>query len=494
MPGNARVRRRLSSLRHDKRGVTAILFALLAIPLVLAVGMAVDLGIAYYMKTRLSYAVDAAALAVGSTVTSDTSELIKRGTSFVNANYPANALGTPENISVKVVNDTITVSADVTFDTFFLGIVGQDTITVSAESEVIRNIKGLQVAMVLDVTGSMRTNTTPTNIAALRTAAEDFVDILFGSYTTHPHLEVALVPYSSSVNPGPEAFGGNTSPPAPSWWPTSPGSPSFTYDGYSGTQWKGCVFERTGTNRMGDSSSTGWTPYSYPPDKSNNYRLNNITGTIRFDQERHGNNASGPNLGCPSPIIPLTNDKTTLVNEIRALDAWERGGTLGDIGMAWGRRVLSPQAPFTTPVPYNDPDWDKAIVMMTDGENTVYNFTGNYGWNGNKEEPTYRSDLTGYGWLSSSNPQFGTNSAGKAQSDVNTRLANLCTDIKNNGITIYTITFTSSISPATKQIYQNCASKRDDGTRNWFDSPTQADLKATFRAIAIELSRLRVSN
>jgi len=496
MTDEKRILGRLLPLWRDTRGVTALTFGLMAIPLTLAAGMAVDLGIAYYLKSRLAFAVDAAALAVGSTIGEDT-DLDQRATNFFKANYPDTTLGRSDGVQVSVSGDVITVSGAVTFDTFFLKIVQQNSITVRAESQVIRSIKGLEVALVLDNTGSMRSRN---NIGALRVAAEDMVDILFGGVSTHPNLFVSIVPYAASVNPGPEAFSGSTSPPAPAWWPApdDPGYVAFTYtpenfdnpgDPMNGQGWKGCVIERTGRDMMGDDSATGWTPYAWEPEPSNNYDIDDMMNTVDYDPSVYQNQGRGPNLGCPSRIVPLTNKKDDLVSYIRNLEAWHRGGTMSDIGMAWGLRVLSPNDPFDEGEPWDKPLWEKAVVLMTDGDNQFFKLGRTKSSDTNQQNPDVNSDYTGYEWLEASNPLIGTNSKSTAKTILNNRLAEVCEAIKDKGIVVYTVTFTSNINSATKDIYKNCAS---DPTK-WFDSPTQDDLKASFNAIAIELSKLRVA-
>ncbi|MBB4287079.1 Flp pilus assembly protein TadG [Roseospira goensis] len=457
------------------------------VPLLLALGGAIDFGIAYYIKNRLGHAVDSAALAVGSTV-EDAVDVTERAGDFIAANYPAGVMGWVHDVSVTVTNDIVTVAAKASFDTHFLKLFQWDRITVSADAEVIRSIKGLELAMVLDNTGSMRGGN---NIGALRIAAEDMVDILFGHETEHPYLYISIVPYAASVNPGPEALGGSTNPPDPSWWP-EPGDPHYvpfewTADG-TGQGWKGCVMERTGADLLGDDSATGWTPFVYESGPANDYDPDDMPGTVRYNPTTYQNSGTGPNLGCPSPIIPLTNRKGDLVDVIRGLDAWHRGGTMADLGLAWGRRALSPEAPFTEGKAWDEPRWEKAIVMMTDGENQFYRLDKDK-WPPNEPDPSVNSDYSGIGWLSSSNPLIGTNSKSTANDIIDARMALACEDIKAQGIIVYTVTFSSSINQATKDLYRDCASD----PAKWFDSPSQEDLKASFRAIAIELSRLRVS-
>jgi Flp pilus assembly protein TadG len=55
----------LRQLAERREGAIAIIFALCAIPAVIAAGMAIDVGRAYMVKVRLGAALDAAALAVG---------------------------------------------------------------------------------------------------------------------------------------------------------------------------------------------------------------------------------------------------------------------------------------------------------------------------------------------------------------------------------------------------------------------------------------------
>ena len=75
----ARLLKNLGALLADRRGNVAMIFALSLMPITLLAGGAVDLNQAMTARTRLSQALDAAALAVGvNTSLSDADEVAFR--------------------------------------------------------------------------------------------------------------------------------------------------------------------------------------------------------------------------------------------------------------------------------------------------------------------------------------------------------------------------------------------------------------------------------
>ena len=456
----------IRSLFQCKRGNVSILFAFSLIPVVACAGMAVDVAQAYAAKTRMGYALDAATLAVGSS-TGTNAQLTQIAQNIFNANFPSGTLGATPTIALTVTGSTISATASASIPTTLMKVVGITTVPISANSTVIRQINGLELAMVLDNTGSMVTNN---NIGAVRTSAQTLTDILFGGIAVHPYLKIALVPYSAAVNVGSIA---------PSLITTS--------DQYAPTNplgWKGCVIERAGADGIGDTPTVSWMRYNWLPAVDNNYSLTNAA-TVLTGQS-YGNSATGPNLGCPTPITPLTNVYSTVTAGISAMQAWSRGGTLGDIGMAWGLRVLSPDWPFQQGLPFGTPQWTKALILMTDGDNQFYKLTGTSG--GNKVNTAVNSDYTGYGRLDELG-RMGTTNVSTANALINTRMASVCQTLKSKGVVIYTIIFTSGISTTTQNMYKNCATDPS----KYYNAPTQTDLQNSFQAIATELSKLRVA-
>ena len=131
---------------------------------------------------------------------------------------------------------------------------------------------------------------------------------------------------------------------------------------------------------------------------------------------------------------------------------------------------------------------DKVVVMLTDGNNEWYDKPGAAPGCAGIETPcTFPdADYTAYGRLSEG--RLGTTVNTTATGRINTRMTALCTAMKANNITIYTIVLQLN-NTVTQNLYRNCASKPE----YFFVSPSAADLSAIFREIATQLSNLRLA-
>ena len=105
----------------------------------------------------------------------------------------------------------VTLSARATTPTLFMRVFGHDTMTVSARSVIQRETTGMELALVMDNTGSMwadpsgvtRTDIAGTPFEAMRNAALDLVDIIYGDEDEIDNVWVSLVPFVATVNIGP---------------------------------------------------------------------------------------------------------------------------------------------------------------------------------------------------------------------------------------------------------------------------------------------------
>jgi Flp pilus assembly protein TadG len=190
------MKRSFGRFLNDRRGAFAMQFALMVVPLFICTGLAIDGGRAFLARFELGSALDAAALAAGSTV-GDQAALETVARRYVDKNYRQAPAG---SVSLKLTpgTDMLTLDGTVPMDTFFMPIVGIKTINVSAQSEVRRGGTDLEVALVLDTTGSMKGS----RITDLKAAATDLVNTVVNDDQTPHYSRLALVTYGDNVYVG----------------------------------------------------------------------------------------------------------------------------------------------------------------------------------------------------------------------------------------------------------------------------------------------------
>jgi hypothetical protein len=375
------------------------------------------------------------------------------------------------------------------------------------------------VALVLDNTGSMWSAAgSQSRIEGLRSASLSLTKELFKTENAEDEVRVAVVPYTAMVNPGPASTSIVDTSLTGDFRIQDPQSLTgvkstelsvLEHAPSDKTQWKGCVLERSGNASMDDTppgGSNNWKPLIWPIFNDNQYTVFTSgkakgqidPATVDPGGNKNANSFTGPNVGCPTPILPLTNKEADVTASLNAMTAWNRGGTLSDIGMAWGIRVLSPTAPFTESKTMTDkktgeaiwesPRWRRAIVLMTDGDNLVYN-AGNEGTRVKSGKEL--SDMTGYGRLgeASMTALFKSSNAGTVKTKVDERLGQLCAEAKKLDIIVYTVVFSNSTNAATRAIYETCAS---DKGKYWY-APSSDALNSAFGAIGSDLNKLRIT-
>ncbi len=498
--------RRLLPFRR-RRGTMALASALSLVPLAMLAGIAIDFGRLWVAQDRLAQAVDAAALAGARrlSVTDPTPEAQQ----FFNANLGNGGDIMVDRFSVVTASDnrTLTVTATGRMRTSFIALAGESWrfLPVRAEARARRTTMGMELALVLDVTGSM----SGTPMTQMRLAATDLVNILFGNRASLDTLYVAVVPYSSAVNFGP----GRTD-----WLAGGAAAVS----GFAPFRWRGCVEARANGDDQNDNppSVSPFRPFLNPSTRAQtaaqafgwNAARNGpvfgdndwgttptITSNETPDLDEHdsqdpaqmwtnGNNRRGPNVGCGQPVAGLNNDRAAIVNIISRLQPTSRGGTMGNLGLQAGWMVLSPRwrglwgtsawgtvTPPGLPLNYPGPRdfMVKAIVMMTDGNNA---------WHDYARPPV--SDYTGY--RRAGDGMLGVTTMSAAVSRIDMRMTSLCNNIKSRGITIYTITL--GTTPATQALYRGCATSPS----HYFHAPSASQLRGTFQEIGSQLSNLRL--
>lgn len=217
--------------------------------------------------------------------------------------------------------------------------------------------------------------------------------------------------------------------------------------------------------------------------------------------------SAGPNADCTrSAILPLTDTPATVTSAITAMTA--EGGTNIHEGTVWGMRVLSPTAPFTEGAPY-DQATSKVMIMMTDGENTAYNLSTHCSavraLNGSCYNSAYgfpyNSRNTVAASTSSGNiERLGAHNSGSFTSNadlvtaMNQRTLQTCANAKAAGITVYVIGLaTAQAQQSTQAVVESMLSSCASTTDKAYFPQNPGELKDVFRAIADDLSALRLA-
>jgi Flp pilus assembly protein TadG len=487
---------------EEEHGNALLIFGLGIMAFMGATGSAIDMGRAQMLQSQMSSSLDAAGLAAGATAS--TADIQTEATKFFNVNFKANQFNATVDSIVATPNadrTLITLSAQATMPTVFMRYFGKNSVTVRADSEITRASKGMEVVMVLDITGSMAGS----KMTSLRNAANDLVDALFGNNAQLSNFWIGMVPYVASVNIG----SARTS------WLSNYDLSRYPSNYPAGaTRWKGCVEERATTNNLdyndtppnATDPTTLWPMYFWADNDVDNNWIQGSTISLNQNYDYSNAGARGPNVACGQPIQVFTSYKATIQTAINGLQHWRRGGTTSTIGLAWGWRLISPRwrglwgheqvsGQDRLPLDYNTPLMEKVIVLMTDGVNEF--FDGQDDILGTNTDPSY-SDYTAYGRLDDLRAPVSSTSQSTGITNLNNRMTALCNAVKANNIIIYTITFQLGNSTAhnnARTLFRSCATRPE----YYFDAESQVsgssspDLRTVFRTIGDSLANLRIS-
>ena len=186
----------------ERGGGVAVMFAL-SIPVVTALGLvAVDFHRAAGVKLQLQDALDAATLATARSSAMDNTAAFTKGDQVLKANLKGFSQTALVTDSFTITNGVVSATAHVTVTPLIANLFLGGPMTVGATSEAVRANKKLEIALVLDNTGSMSQNNKLTNLI---TAANDLVDTMSaaaGRLTDPTAIKISLVPFSMTVRVG----------------------------------------------------------------------------------------------------------------------------------------------------------------------------------------------------------------------------------------------------------------------------------------------------
>ncbi len=454
----------LRDWRDDSRGNTAVIFGLAIIPLVFAAGAAVDTIRVIREQTALAAAIDTAALAVATSPRSNLSglgtaakaarivELKDYAKKYILKNYtPVFHDDTDIGLVIDITDTMVTLTASHDFPTTLMAMSGRADMKLNATAEITKGGTNIEVALILDNTGSMAGS----RITNLKVAAKDFVDIVVKTTQTPFYSKVAIVPYSMGVNVG-NTYATAARGSVINGISTTPGHSNYRFKNTDNKDKtfaiSTCVSERTGSEAFTDA-----------PVSAN----------------KVGRNYAAPANPCATGIMsPLSSSKTALNASIDAMVA--SGSTAGQVGVAWGWYTLSPTFGLWTgnsvPASYGASKLKKVAVLMTDGEYNSPYCTG-----------VISRDATN----GSGDPLDHIN-CNATNGNVYTQSQNLCNAMKAKGITVYTVAFqltTGSTAAAAQALMTNCATSPSYR----YDAANETELRTVFKSIANDLLTLRIS-
>ena len=188
----------------DRKGGVAPILALGIIPLVGAVGAAVDYSRASAVRTAMQASLDSTALMLSKDAKNlSLAQLDQKATAYFTAmfNRPeaTDVQITPQMTPLDTGRFSLSISGAAKLNTMFWRLMGQQQFDITATGEVIWGIKKLNLALALDNTGSMSQSG---KMTALKQAAHNLLTTLQNAATTPGDIKVSIVPFATDVNVG----------------------------------------------------------------------------------------------------------------------------------------------------------------------------------------------------------------------------------------------------------------------------------------------------
>lgn len=412
------------SFLADRRGNVMMLFGLALVPIMGVIGVTVDYGRASRLKQSLSAAIDAAALMAARDAPKLTdAQLTDRVNNWLKDNLPddAKAQFTGATVSIDRAGRTVNIVANGSVPTTIAQVLGTSALDVSTSSQSTWGTNSIELALVLDNTGSMAQNG---KMTALKAAAKDLVQIMKEATQEQDQIRISIVPFSTRVIL-------DTALKDSAWlrWDQKSCSKNWPYTctTISKPAWQGCVTDRDQSYDVSDTAPSGANATLYPADFCDTY-----------------------SPASQARVMGLTSDWNALNTQIDTMQP--TGATNITIGAVWGMATLSPGEPFTGAKPANTPRLNKYMILLTDGDNTKNRWDGN-------------------------------GSSLSTAVDDRTKLA--CTNIKSNGVLVYTI----RVMDGNATLLRNCASTPG----MYYEVTAASQLSPIFKAIAAEISQVRLT-
>ena len=420
----------------SEQGNIAVLFGILAVPILSFVGAAIDYTRANTARTAMQAALDSVSTMLAKDLSDGTitaAQINTKAQAYFTALYTnkdAKAVTVSATYTANTSQgSTIVVNGSGNVTTDFMKVAGFPQIGFDSSSTAAWGNVRMRVALALDVTGSMADDG---KMTAMKPAAKALIDQLGALAKNTGDVYISVIPFAKDVNVGASNY-------TQSWIEWS----EWDQDNRSCNGWG------WGANCTPDNHNT-WN--GCVTDRDQDYDTKNTTPTADYHTKFYAEQYNA----CPAQLAPLTTDFASLKTKIDSLVP--NGGTNQPIGIAWGWQSLTQGAPLNAPAEDPNYTYKRALIVMSDGLNTQDRW------------PAYGNGQTQY------------------NSSIDNRQKIQCDNIKAAGIVIYTMHVNTNGDP-TSAVLQYCASGADK-----FTTVTSASqIMTAFTAIGTSLSKLRVA-
>jgi Flp pilus assembly protein TadG len=376
--------------KEEEGTVTVLAFAIFVMFLIMG-GIGIDTMRQEMARASLQATLDRAVLAGATAVNNAAARAVIEDYFAKSGQSDYLAAQEAGDIDIRLNSSKVTARASQTLDTYLMRLSGVDTLTSAGNSTAEVTIPKLEIAMALDVSGSMM----GARIDALKPAAKNFVDSILDS--TEPNdAVISVVPFSWGVTPSKEIYEALTVNESHKYssclelqdddFETTTIDPNTAYDQLTYTSREGTTFGDLTTTPLSSFLDTYYQS-CYTQDYFN--------------------------------ILPYATTKASLHAKIDSLEAG--GSTSNDEGVKWASALLDPafrpvvqtlQQPIqlpqddgtiltyslvepaltSMPAVFNESDTLKVIVLMGDGANdNSYRFSNTYrGANSDLYKLTYQ--------------------------------------------------------------------------------------------------------
>jgi hypothetical protein len=413
------IKRSLKSYLGNESGNFAMMFAVLSVPLLIAVGMAIDISRAQSFHSKLQDAADVAVLQASVLTSLSEDDLEIQARRIFDANlYDVDVQITEFDLTEDQDGD-LSVRVRGNIPAMFAKVGGYPKLNVTIGSDAEADAgEDLELVIAFDTTSSMGFGTTWTTALDTLDNVLDEID----QYSGTNNFFVSLVPFSDRVNVGTSRTD----------WLT----------GAAPINWNGCV-----EPREENQDGVTWALDDNKP-----------TDGDRFDASIVGVTGGlvGFNSGFPyCPNVAITGPTSDVDDIITAAGTFSKSGTgRFDVAMAWVWRLMSSEwrghwnsgghaAADAT-------DRRQIAIMVTDGKTEAY---------------TWEVDQTSsWGWNNGSVGGF-------------ENMVRVCDDMKDDDMEIFMIRVNGN--PNAASYMQDCASTDE----HYYEITDNADLELAFKEV-----------